>query len=72
MRYILIAIFSLIALGACTPGPFPPAQVSNTADLKKFVEPTNGASHSQGEMYYYTTNVNPGYMGPSGAPMKVK
>jgi hypothetical protein len=69
MRYALIAI-GLLALGACTPGPLPPAQVSNPNDLKKYVEPTNGAAYSQGDLYYYTTGVNPGYMGPGGLPRK--
>ncbi len=65
MRFVVIAI-GLLALGACTPGPLPPAQVSNGAELYKYVEPTNGAAYSQGELYYYTADTNPGYAGPSG------
>jgi hypothetical protein len=38
------------------------------ADLNKFVQPTNGAAYSQGDLYYYTTAANPGYMGPAGIP----
>jgi hypothetical protein len=67
MRYALIAIV-LFALGACTPGPLPPAQVSNPNNLLKYVQPTNGAAYSQSDLYYYTTGVNPGAMGPSGVP----
>jgi hypothetical protein len=65
MRFGLIAI-GLFVLGACTPGPLPAAQVGNGAELNKYVEPTNGAAYSQGDLYYYTTNANPGYAGPSG------
>jgi hypothetical protein len=63
MRFALIAI-GLFALGACTPGPLPPAQVSNGSDLKKYVEPTNGAAYSQSEMYYYESGANPGAQNP--------
>jgi hypothetical protein len=67
MRFALIAI-SLFALGACTPGPLPPAQVSNGSDLKKYVEPTNGAAYSQGQLYYYTATSAPNAQGPAGIP----
>lgn len=71
MRFALIAI-GLFALGACTPGPLLPAQVSNGSDLKKYVEPTNGAAYSQSSMYYYEQGANPGAAGPAGNAFKTK
>ncbi len=71
MRFALIAL-GLLALGACTPGPLPPAQVSDASDLKKFVEPTNGAAYSQSNEYYYRDGSSTGYQGPSGDLIRVK
>ncbi len=67
MRLAVLAT-ALLILGACTPGPLPPAQVSNGADLKKYVEPTNGAAYSQSELYYYTATTGPAAQGPAGIP----
>jgi hypothetical protein len=67
MRFALIAV-GLLALCACTPGPLPPAQVSNGTDLNKYVEPTNGAAYSQGQLYYYTATTGPAAQGPAGIP----
>jgi hypothetical protein len=66
MRLSLV-VAALLALGACTPAP-PMSAQNNRADLNKFVQPTNGAAYSQGDLYYYTTAANPGYMGPAGIP----
>ena len=68
MRLSLL-VAALLALAACTTPP-PMSAQNHQADLYKYVQPTNGAAYSQSDLYYYTTNVNPGYMGPAGAPVR--
>lgn len=63
-----ILVAALLALAACAPTP-PISAQQQRADLKKFVQPTNGAAYSQSDLYYYTTNANPGYLGGGGGVM---
>ena len=69
MRVALIVI-GLLTLAACVqPGPTPTARTAaDNADLKRFVEPTDGAPYSQSDMNYYRDNANPGAAGPAGIP----
>jgi hypothetical protein len=64
MRLSLL-VAALSALAACTLTP----PQNQRADLNKYVEPTNGAAYSQGDIRYYQNGVNPGYQGPSNIPV---
>jgi len=71
MRTILLTS-ALLLLGACAmPGPMQSAG-NQTADLSKYVEPSNGAAYSQSDLYYYTENANPNAIGGPGAPVRTK
>ena len=69
MRVFLV-VLGLAWLAACTP----PMQTADNAgkngksDLYRYIEPTNGAAYSQGDMRYYESGVNPGYFGPTIPP----
>jgi hypothetical protein len=76
MRVVFLVI-GLLALGACAqPAPSPMAQngtpKSDKSDLNRFVEPTNGAAYSQGDMYYYRENSSTSFQGPAGNAFKAK
>jgi hypothetical protein len=58
---LALAVLGLLLLGACTT-PTQTASTQNKSDLNKYIEPTNGAAYSQGDVRYYNSD-NPPYSG---------
>jgi hypothetical protein len=54
MRYIF-ATLGLLMLGACAQ----PVQTANDPHLNRFIEPTDGAAYSQGDVRYYNSESAP-------------